>query len=57
MGVNVMGAKALLRTGVKAMELTQLNRCYLIADSGEEVRVTKEMVRMACCQLLARCKK
>jgi hypothetical protein len=52
-----MGAKALLRTGVKAMELTQLNRCYLIADSGEEVRVTKEMVRMACCQLLARCKK
>ncbi|WP_171257505.1 PA1571 family protein [Acinetobacter qingfengensis] len=52
-----MGAKAFLRTGVKAMELTQLNRCYMIADSGEEVKVTKEMIRHACSQLLARCKK
>lgn len=52
-----MGAKALFRTGRKSMELTQLNRCYMIANSGEEIKVTKEMVRVACSQLLARCKK
>lgn len=52
-----MGAKAILKTGVTAMEYTRLNRCYMLAESGEEVRVTKEMIRLACSQLLARCKK
>ncbi len=53
-----MGAKAIFRHGTaSAIELTRLNRCYLIAETGEEVKVTKEMIQLACHQLLARCKK
>lgn len=52
-----MGAKVLLKSGATAIELVRVNRCYLIAETGEEVTVTKEMVRLACKQLLARCKK
>lgn len=52
-----MGAKILLKGRATAIELAQMNRCYLIAESGEEVTVTKEMVKLACKQLLARCKK
>ena len=56
--VNTMGAtKTLLKTGATAIELTRANRCYMVSDSGEEVRVTKEMIQMACHQLLSRCRK
>lgn len=53
-----MGAKAILRTTAKtAIELTHFNRCYMLSETGEEIKVTKDMVRVACLQLLARCKK
>ncbi|MCJ8146165.1 MULTISPECIES: PA1571 family protein [Acinetobacter] len=53
-----MGAtKTLLKTGATAIELTRVNRCYMVSESGEEVRVTKEMIQMACSQLLSRCRK
>lgn len=53
-----MGAKAILRnSAASAVELARVNRCYMIADSGEEVKVTKEMIQMACHQILSRCKK
>ena len=53
-----MGAKVLLKGSAIAVEMTKAaNRCYLIAESGEEVSVTKDMVKSACKQLLARCKK
>lgn len=51
-----MGAKVILKAK-STIEMAQINRCYLIADSGEEVKVTKEMVKLACKQLLLRCKK
>ena len=53
-----MGAtKTLLKTGATAIELTRVNHCYVVSESGEEVRVTKEMIQMACSQLLSRCRK
>lgn len=52
-----MGAKVLLGKSVKVVEMMQIERCYLIAETGEEVSVTKEMVKAACKQLLKRCKK
>lgn len=53
-----MGAKVLLKGSAAAVELSKaVNRCYFIAESGEEVSVTKDMVKGACKQLLARCKK
>lgn len=51
-----MGAKAIFKTGVSAIELSHTHRCYMLAESGEEVKVTKEMVLLACSQLLARCR-
>ena len=53
-----MGAtKMLVKTGATAIELTRVNRFYMVSESGEEVRVTKEMIQMACSQLLSRCRK
>ncbi|MCH4246873.1 MULTISPECIES: PA1571 family protein [Acinetobacter] len=52
-----MDAKVILKTGATAIEFARFNRCYLLAESGEEIKVTKEMVRLACTQLLSRCKK
>ena len=51
-----MGAKVLLKGGAKAIEIARINRCYLIAETGEEVSVTKDMVKLACKQLLSKCK-
>lgn len=52
-----MGAKVLLRNSVKVAHMAQTDRCYMIAETGEEISVTKEMVKLACKQLLKRCKK
>lgn len=53
-----MGAtKTLKKASATVIEMTRLNRCYMMSESGEEVRVTKDMIQMACAQLLARCRK
>ena len=53
-----MGAtKTLKKASATAIEMTRLNRCYMVSESGEEVQVTKDMIQMACAQLLARCRK
>ena len=53
-----MGAKVLLKGHKAAVEMKKsVQRCYHISDSGEEICVTKEMIKGACQQLLSRCKK
>ena len=53
-----MGAKVLLKGHKAAIELRKATQhCYHISSSGEEISVTKEMIKGACKQLLTRCKK
>ena len=52
-----MGVKILLKGKKSVVSYMKANRCYMISESGEQVSVTKEMVKGACQQLLSRCKK
>ena len=52
-----MGAKVLLKGHKAAVDITKAaQRCYHVSESGEEICVTKEMIKGACKQLLSRCK-
>lgn len=53
-----MGTQAvLLSLDATKNQESKFNRCYLLAESGKEIQVTKEMIGLVCQQILARCKK